>query len=462
MPGISMGKMNRDRETRFFEEGIYYFTPPCEVVQTSDPQPRFDGNSLFYSQHQPNSNYGTLPREIRSQSRAGHTIPILNCRRCTIIFDSFQQLEKHYDRDDCCELRPANAAPPVPAPRASQEARSAPPRIIHEPSQTEVGGVPCFEVQGALNGLPVKALPDTGCPVDGISHEFATRAGLAMQPSRMTSIRILGNHQVRILGVVLADFQFRNEETRHRRSFYVIQNAMCDLLLGRDFLQATRTLSSFSHRIVRGIRPCIRSGPNLFLLDESPRDRLQTRINGCDASAFPDTGSDVMAVSAAFARRNGFKIHRHEKYRTEIRLIDRTTVRTEGMVFGAELRFDLRPGASKEFTYDSYRWFVNSFDSLMEKKGHRKATAESIFICDLHVVEGLPCDIILSNEFIFTHQVFSRFKLLSHTELPLTSQRADLRPENCLLFMRLKRPFRRRRPTSRDTNVGTCNYSFLD
>ena len=283
-----------------------------------------------------------------------------------------------------------------------------------------------------------------------------------MQPSRITSIRILGNHQVRILGVVVADFQFRSEKTLHRRSFYVIQDAMCDLLLGREFLQATRTLSSFSHRIVRGIRPCIRSGPSLFLLDENPRERLQTCVNGCDASAFPDTGSDLMAVSAAFARRNGFKIHRDEKYRTEIRLIDGTTVRTEGTVFGAELRFDLQPGASREFAYDSYRGFVAGFDSLMEQRGHRRATAESTFICDLHVVEGLPCDIILSNEFIFSHRVFSRFKLLSHVELPVTARRADLRPENCLLFMRLTRPFRRRRPPSRDTNVGTFNSSFSD
>ncbi|KAI1662747.1 hypothetical protein F4813DRAFT_341740, partial [Daldinia decipiens] len=78
-------------------------------------------------------------------------------------------------------------------------------------------------------------------------------------------------------------------------------------------------------------------------MDESPKDRLRCTINSYEASAFLDTGSDLMIVSGDFARRSGFIVHREEKYRRKIELIDGSTIRTDGMVLDAELQFDALP-----------------------------------------------------------------------------------------------------------------------
>jgi hypothetical protein len=61
---------------------------------------------------------------------------------------------------------------------------------------------------------------------------------------------------------------------------------------------------------VKRFRPCVEKGGRFFLLDESPKDRIRCAVNGSNASAFPDTGSDLMLVSGDFARRNNLKVHR--------------------------------------------------------------------------------------------------------------------------------------------------------
>lgn len=69
----------------------------------------------------------------------------------------------------------------------------------------------------------------------------------------------------------------------------------------------------------------------------------------------------------------------------------------------------------------------------------RDTTKRATFICDLHVIENLPCDIILSNEFIFQNQVFYRFKDLfyaEHSATYLFDSDLDRGEDDGLLFIR--------------------------
>ncbi|KAK6951385.1 hypothetical protein Daesc_007920 [Daldinia eschscholtzii] len=146
-----------------------------------------------------------------------------------------------------------------------------------------------YEVPGFLNDISINALPDSGSAVDALSENFARQHGLAIRFANTRSIRLPGGHTN---------------------------------------------------------RPCIQNGSRLFLLNESPNDRLRCTINGCHASAFPDTASELMVVSGDFARRNAFVMHREEKYRRQVELIDGSTIRTDGMVLNAKLQFDALPASA--------------------------------------------------------------------------------------------------------------------
>ncbi len=275
---------------------------------------------------------------------------------------------------------------------------------------------------------------------------------------------------------MVGDFKFRGESQTYTRHFRVLRKCAFDMVLGRAFLTQTKTLTDFCHRVVERFRPCIQKGGRLFLLDESPEDRIRCTVNGSNASAFPDTGSDLMLVSGDFARRNNFTIHHDREYQRQVQLADGSIIQTDGMVLGAELEFDAPPMSSpQEVNLDWYLEYDRDFTALMSKDWRAKTgTDKSIFICDLHVVESLPCDIILSSDFIFENHVFSRFshlfssdgsfthRSLSH-HLPASSAKMSL--DNSLMIIRMsekgKSLFSRLRRGSPTTTLPGANNNGI-
>ncbi|KAK4454922.1 hypothetical protein QBC34DRAFT_391050 [Podospora aff. communis PSN243] len=318
-------------------------------------------------------------------------------------------------------------------------------RLSYEP---QLLGLKNWEVPGTLDGVPVDALPDWGSSVDAISEEFARKHEMEVEEADKLLIRLPGGSTAESYGRVMGRFQFQGETQVYERCFRVLRNSVHDMVLGRPFLDMTKTLTDFSRRIVSRIRPCVRDGSRLFLLDESPLDRIRCSVNGIETAAFPDTGSDLMLVSGSFARQNNFHVHRQSRYRQDVQLIDGSVVRTDGMVLGAELSFDgSLVSSSREVNYYDYLDHSRRLSALTGRKSKASdgSSTNTTFICDFHVIESLPCDIILSNEFIFKNQVFSQFKHLffSGQLSPMQGDASildgEMDIERCLLFMRLKR-----------------------
>ncbi|KAJ4252414.1 hypothetical protein NW762_011014 [Fusarium torreyae] len=301
---------------------------------------------------------------------------------------------------------------------------------------TKTGGIPSYEVPGFINDIPINGLPDWGSSVDGVSESFVERHGLNLETTRSQTIRLPGGGTAESVGQIVGYFKFQHEARVYRRDFHVLRNCVYDLVLGRKFLDMTKTFTEFSQRVIKRIRPCVQRRNQLFLLDEAPKDRIRCALNGVEASAFPDTGSDLMLASGDFARRHNLKVHRGEKYRRPVELIDGTIIRTDGMVLGAELQFDVSTSASQVLDYDAYQTFIDTVESLKSHGSYPQQRTS--FICDLHIIEDLPCDIILSNEFIFQNQVFSRFKHLFYSipTIPLSSNNFL---GGGILFMRISR-----------------------
>jgi hypothetical protein len=288
-------------------------------------------------------------------------------------------------------------------------------------------------VPGTIDGVPVNALPDWGSAVEAVSEDFAKRHGLKIKATDMESIRLPGGHTAESIGRIVGHFKFQGERRVYSRQFHVLRKSVYDLVLGRKLLDQTKTLTKFCPRIVERARPCVQEGSRLFLLDESPKERLRCTVNGTEASAFPDTGSELMLVSGDFVRRNKLKAHRGRKYRRRVELIDGSTIHTDGMVLNAELQFEAPPTSSQALDYDQYLGFTAGLSSLINHGA--EVTAKATFICDLHVIEDLPCDIILSNEFIFKNQVFSKFESLFYS-MPANTSAGDVILDCGLLFMR--------------------------
>lgn len=306
--------------------------------------------------------------------------------------------------------------------------------VAWSPDDVRVSGVHSPEVHGTLNGVAVKALPDSGSTVDAVSETFARRHGLKIDTADTKSITLMGGHVAESVGRVVGHFKFKGEKGAYRREFHVLRKSLHDVILGRSFLDETETLTKHDYRIVHAVRPCIQKGRRLFLMDETPEERIRCAVNGAAASAFPDTGSDLMLISGDFARRNSLKVHRGREYRTQIELIDGSTILTDGMVLDAELQFDIPP-SSHELDFNQYHNYLSGLSSLMSKGGK---TTKTTFICDLHVVENLPCDLILSNDFIFQNKVFSQFKTLFYS-VPLSCCSGDTESlEQRLMFVRNK------------------------
>lgn len=186
------------------------------------------------------------------------------------------------------------------------------------------------------------------------------------------------------------------------------------MILGKPLLAETQTLTKFVGRIIQRVRLCIRKRDRLFLLDEQPKDRIQCSVNGVFAAALPDTGSDLMLVSGAFVKRYGFKVHRGEKYQREVELAGGSTIWIDGTVLGANLKFDVPCGEEELPSLDreEYIAYTAGLSSYLSGGPELMTEAAAIFICDLHVIQDLPCDIVLSGEFIFRNNVFTKFQSL--------------------------------------------------
>jgi hypothetical protein len=287
-------------------------------------------------------------------------------------------------------------------------------------------------------------------------HTFAARHKLRVVPTEPEFIGLLGRNRAESVGRVSACFRFQGEEQGYWQEFHVLRKSVCDVVLGKHFLAETETLTKFARRILERVRLCLRRHDCLFLLDESPRDLIRCTVNGAEAAAFPDTGSDLMIVSQAFAQRNDFPILTGEEYVREVQLIDGSTVWTSGMVFGAKLGFDVSSGDMESLEQNEYLNFAAGLAS--SKGGEVHEVDKTIFVCDLHVIDNIPFNIILSGDFIFKNKVFGNFQhLFAASAAGADGLKDDVPEEQRLLFVRR----RARRWLSRSSGRERGNPSKL-
>ncbi|KAF6782267.1 hypothetical protein CSOJ01_16017 [Colletotrichum sojae] len=193
-------------------------------------------------------------------------------------------------------------------------------------------------------------------------------------PGTSKTITLANRSRVSSPGMVDVRWTFANESKSHQLSCWVIPDCFNDLILGSQFLQATRTFTSvFKSRVKQIIQPRrLRIG----LIGESSQ-YLSGYFDPWYTVALADTGSDVMAVSSEFAQSRKLPIDSGPEGKVQIELPDGSVLWTRGVVRGIP-------------------WAIGDQDNAKLN-------------CDFYVIEGLVEDVILSKHYLFSLDVFSRY-----------------------------------------------------
>ncbi|EXF84554.1 hypothetical protein CFIO01_04722 [Colletotrichum fioriniae PJ7] len=168
--------------------------------------------------------------------------------------------------------------------------------------------------QGAIDGQPVNAIPDTGAGCNLVSSSLAKRLGFEPPPGLLeaqdTGLRMANGKTIMSAGTIIAAWNFTYDPDKSWNiAFQVINDLAHEVVLGSEFLTTSGTMSQYRARLSRAPRP---PWAKSFLFTSSigsVSQRLQGRIGDVTVLALADSGSESNLVSSnlvssSFARRH--------------------------------------------------------------------------------------------------------------------------------------------------------------
>jgi hypothetical protein len=234
-------------------------------------------------------------------------------------------------------------------------------------------------IPGLLGHLMVKALPDTGAKYNFMKESHAKRLDLPIQRGITHSITITKTKTIKTVGVVLAPFTFHGEAESHLLKFYLLQDCVHDVILGKAFLKATKTFSNMvlkARRVITNFAQGLATLRLNYLGDSAPR--FTGLLNGQIYQAIGDTGAQGLFMSEVFAWANGYPIIGDADSTMTVQYADGSTATTIGMAFGIE-------------------WEYGLGDDNMK------------YVLDFHILEDAPADVILSDSFLYDTEAFAKY-----------------------------------------------------
>lgn len=252
------------------------------------------------------------------------------------------------------------------------------PTMLNKPLAT--GFKKQWVIPGKVGGVATTAFPDSGSTRDGVSKTFLEKhfPKNKIEYYSVSSIQLPNGAVVRTLGEIKIPFQFEGESFEHIRSFAVLPSCVHDVVLGKTFLRLTRTLTRFTRRLKEIVVKCVGTS-RLHLMGRS-EEEFFGQVDGYLTSACPDTGSDIMAMSSLFAQQRGHDVDTSPHNIIQVQYADGSFGWTQGKASNVNWKF--RFGSSADGSYN----------------------------VDFYVLDDLPCNLILSNEFLFDNDVFQRYE----------------------------------------------------
>jgi hypothetical protein len=229
-----------------------------------------------------------------------------------------------------------------------------------------------------LNGSRYDTTPDTGSLENAISADEARR--LRLKTTGRGRQFLMGNGSMAIsLGVVRLKCAFAlGESCVTRHSFHVIENLAVPVIIGKTFLDLSKTLTLHQHRL-EAVWVSAKKAFRVMHLNR-PRQLMRCYVNGELVHANPDTGSELDLMSPLYARENALKIDALEEGEEWVQFADGSTAKLLGKT---HVDLDLYDGR--------YR-------SPTGYKGHSRT---------FYLLDGLSTDVLLGEEVLYEMHVFT-------------------------------------------------------
>jgi len=134
---------------------------------------------------------------------------------------------------------------------------------------------------------------------------------------------------LRPFGRVSITCEFPQEPlSRVSEVFFVVENFVHNVVMGREFLRKTQTLDKFPNRLID--RPLqVHDVPVVALLGGQD-EGLKFWLDGEELISIPDTGSEINVMSLSFAKQRGFPITKDPAH--QVRFADSSVQNVEGRV----------------------------------------------------------------------------------------------------------------------------------
>jgi hypothetical protein len=229
-----------------------------------------------------------------------------------------------------------------------------------------------------LDGSRYDTTPDTGSLENAISADETRRLGLKITAKGRQFL--MGNGSMAIsLGIVRIKCAFAlGEPCVTWQSFNVIDNLAVPVIIGKAFLDLSKTMTLHQHRL-EAVWTSAKKAFRVMHLNR-PRQLVRCYVNGKLVHANPDTGSEVDLMSPFYARKNALKIEALEEGEDWVQLADGSTAKLLGKT---QVDLDIHDGR------------------------YRSPTG---YICQsrtFYLLDGLSTDVLLGDEALCEMHVFT-------------------------------------------------------
>jgi hypothetical protein len=229
-----------------------------------------------------------------------------------------------------------------------------------------------------LNGLRYDTTPDTGSLENAISADEARRLGLKITGKGRQFL--MGNGSMAIsLGIVRLKCAFAlGERCMTRQSFNVIDNLAVPVIIGKAFLDISKTMTLHQHRLEEVWISAKKAFRVMHL--NRPRQLVRCFVNGKLVHANPDTGSEMDLMSPVYARENALQIEALEEGEDWVQFADGSTAKLLGKT---QVDLDIYDGRYRSPT--GYKDHSRTF----------------------YLLDGLSTDVLLGDEALYDMHVFT-------------------------------------------------------
>ena len=229
-----------------------------------------------------------------------------------------------------------------------------------------------------INGSKYRTVPDTGSLENAISADEVRRLRLNFAGNIRQFVMGNGSTTMSLGSVSLKCAFARGDSHTTFQQFNVIENLAVPVIMGKKFLDDSKTLTSNQHRL-EVIYTTAKKTFRLLHLDR-PRQLLRCYVNGYLVHANADTGAEMDLMSPSFALSNSLNIEPLDEWERRVELADGST---------AELLGKVRVG-------------FDAFDACSSSPTKSKRHVRTFYL-----MEGLTSDVLLGEDALYDINAFT-------------------------------------------------------